>query len=154
MFLSTYPNSPIYMIKIKNCIFENLTIENQSASINDRRAAIWIEGVTDGDCLGNTVSNCRINSVNTYQFPYGISIRGNSKENMLISNIIDKCKNDGIYVYQSQKNVLSGNVATNCTECGIMLKESDYNSITDNQISHNTTIGIYIQNSSNCMIDR
>ena len=150
----SYQHNPIFMKKIKYCIFENITIKNDSASFVDDRAAIWIEGVSDGDCLGNIVSNCNISnsSSGSARFPFGIYLMGYSKENMLVNNAIDNCINHGIYLNQSPKNVLSGNVVTNCDGCGIKLSASDYNALSDNQISENSTFGIHLFQSNNCSV--
>lgn len=153
----SYSKNLLTMKKIKYCMFENLSVEITTGNPIVGKAAILIEGVSDGDCLGNIISQCTISgdsaTSSTKRFPFGIHLIGLCKENIITDNYIVYCSNRCIYLYESQKNILSRNVISNAGESGIYLEGSDYNVVQENQSTYNTADGIFLDQSSYCSIN-
>lgn len=152
---TSYTSNVVNMKRVKNCLFERLSVYCETGSPSADKAAILIEGngADDPNCYGNTVSKCLLSHTG-----YGIHLKY-SAENILADNTVKPCQTAGIFLESSPKNIVSGNsISDNGSTydqpqyAGIRVLSSDYTIIQENRVIGNYNVGIRIDQSSNCAI--
>jgi parallel beta-helix repeat protein len=149
-----YTHPVVHFKQVTNCILEQLSILNDTGSIDPSADAILLEGSgsEDDTCIGNKISQCNINN---FESGTGIHLKGGCRYNIVDANSIDQTSLN-IHIEQAPKNIISDNILTNPSENeskGLHIDGSDHCNASGNIVSMHHGKGISLEKSQYCTLD-
>lgn len=162
IYLDGASDNPVKNIYINNNIITYTGYNNSLTSPN----AIGINGNCQNIFIENNVMSNNVNSIKTdirYEIlPENINIINNivmnnsqngfsikSNKNLISSNTILNCTQDGLYIHESNNTILSNNTIAENGRNGLFCRKSNYLHINDCVIYNNHSTGIIIGDNVN-----